>query len=49
VQAKRLRVTVLPGLSSPLLGMDVLGRMQWSVAGGVMRIEPLDAATLIRP
>ncbi|MDB5820891.1 MAG: family clan aspartic protease [Rhizobacter sp.] len=49
VQAKRLRVTVLPGLSSPLLGMDVLGRMQWSVAAGVMRIEPLDAATLARP
>jgi aspartyl protease family protein len=49
VQARRLRVTVLPGLSSPLLGMDVLGRMQWSVAGGVMRIEPLGAATLARP
>ena len=33
-------VTVLPALQSPLLGMDVLGRLQFSQAGGVLRLQP---------
>lgn len=40
VSAQRLRVTVLPGLNSPLLGMDVLSRMRFSQQGGVLRFEP---------
>lgn len=39
VQARRLQVAVLPGLSAPLLGMDVLGRMQFSQRDGVLRLE----------
>ncbi|MFG6447623.1 TIGR02281 family clan AA aspartic protease [Roseateles sp. BYS180W] len=34
VSAQRLPVTVLPQLSSPLLGMDVLGRMHFSQSPG---------------
>lgn len=40
VRVDRLRVVALPELSAPLLGMDVLGRLQWSQQGGVLRIEP---------
>ena len=41
VSVERLRVVALPGLSdNPLLGMDVLGRLQWSQRDGVLRIEP---------
>ena len=41
IDALRLRVVALPGLSDrPLLGMDVLGRLQWRQGDGVMRIEP---------
>jgi aspartyl protease family protein len=40
LRAERLRVTVLPALASPLLGMDVLGRLQFSQAGGVLRLQP---------
>ena len=40
VQVRRLRVTVLPSLEAPLLGMDVLSRLRWSQHGGVLRIEP---------
>ena len=40
LRAERLRVTVLPALGSPLLGMDVLGRLQFSQAGGVLRLQP---------
>lgn len=40
LRAERLRVTVLPALQSPLLGMDVLGRLQFSQAGGVLRLQP---------
>lgn len=40
VRVERLRVTVLPELESPLLGMDVLGRLQFSQRGGEMRFEP---------
>ena len=40
VQAQRLRVVALPGLGErPLLGMDVLGRLQWSQAQGLLRID----------
>lgn len=43
VQAQRLRVVALPGLSGrPLLGMDVLGRLPWQQRDGVLRIQ-LDA------
>lgn len=39
-QITRLRVTVLPELGSPLLGMDVLSRLRFSQQGGVLRLEP---------
>jgi aspartyl protease family protein len=39
VNVQRLRVTVLPALGSPLLGMDVLSRLRFSQQGGVLRIE----------
>jgi aspartyl protease family protein len=34
VRAERLRITALPGLGSPLLGMDVLGRLRWEQREG---------------
>ena len=40
VQVQRLAVTVLPTLSAPLLGMDVLGRLSFSQADGVLRLRP---------
>ena len=40
VQLQRLRVTVLPQLSHPLLGMDVLGKLHFSQRDGVLRLEP---------
>ncbi len=40
LNAQRLRVVALPGLSDrPLLGMDVLGRLQWQQGDGVLRFE----------
>jgi aspartyl protease family protein len=39
VRMQRLRVTVLPALEAPLLGMDVLSQLHWSQQGGVLRIE----------
>ncbi|MDL2339495.1 MAG: retropepsin-like aspartic protease [Pseudomonadota bacterium] len=40
VVADRLRITALPGLGErPLLGMDVLGRLRWTQAEGVLRID----------
>ncbi|MDQ2778980.1 MAG: retroviral-like aspartic protease family protein [Pseudomonadota bacterium] len=39
VRADRLRITALPQLSAPLLGMDVLGRLQLSQSGGVLRVQ----------
>jgi len=39
VFAQRLRVSVLPALEAPLLGMDVLSRLHWSQQGSVLRIE----------
>jgi len=40
VQVDRLPITVLPALGAPLLGMDVLGRLPFSQAGGVLRVHP---------
>jgi aspartyl protease family protein len=40
VRAERLPVTVLPALAAPLLGMDVLGRLHFSQADGVLRLQP---------
>ncbi len=40
VRLERLPVVVLPALDSPLLGMDVLGRLHFSQRDGVLRIEP---------
>ena len=42
VRAERLRVTVLPALEAPLLGMDVLSRMRFSQRGGTLRVETGD-------
>jgi aspartyl protease family protein len=39
VRAERLRMGVLPELSAPLLGMDVLGQLRWQQNQGVLRIE----------
>jgi aspartyl protease family protein len=39
LRAERLRMTALPKLQAPLLGMDVLGKLRWQQADGVMRIE----------
>jgi aspartyl protease family protein len=40
VRVERLRVVVLPQLSVPLLGMDLLSKMRFSQHGGTLRIEP---------
>jgi len=39
VSAERLRVTVLPGLEAPLLGMDVLSKLQFRQSAGELHIE----------
>jgi aspartyl protease family protein len=39
VRAERLRVVALPNLASPLLGMDVLGRLHWQQRDGALRID----------
>ncbi|MGZ8260376.1 MAG: retropepsin-like aspartic protease family protein [Caldimonas sp.] len=39
VRAERLRMVALPHLASPLLGMDVLGRLHWQQRDGVLRID----------
>jgi aspartyl protease family protein len=39
VRAERLRITALPQLHAPLLGMDVLGRLPLQQDRGVLRIE----------
>lgn len=36
-----LRVTVLPDLAAPLLGMDVLSRLQFTQQDGALRLQPL--------
>ena len=41
VRVQRLRVVALPQLNdSPLLGMDVLGKLHWQQRDAVLRIEP---------
>lgn len=42
--AERLRMTALPDLTSPLLGMDVLGRLRWRQEAGVLKIELQEGA-----
>ena len=44
VRAERLRMAALPNLASPLLGMDVLGRLRWQQDAGVMKVELNGAA-----
>jgi aspartyl protease family protein len=39
VAVQQLRVTVLPDLEAPLLGMDVLGRLRFTQDSGRLRIE----------
>jgi aspartyl protease family protein len=39
VRAERLRMVALPHLASPLLGMDVLGRLHWRQSDGVLRVD----------
>lgn len=39
VRAERLRMAALPNLSSPLLGMDVLGRLRWQQEAGVLHVK----------
>ena len=36
---ERLRITALPALSAPLLGMDVLGKLHWRQADGELIID----------
>ena len=40
ISAVRLPVTVLPELSAPLLGMDLLGKLRFSQHDGMLSIEP---------
>lgn len=42
LQARALRVTVLPQLQAPLLGMDILGRLRFSQSDGILRLQPAD-------
>ena len=43
VRVERLQVVALPQLGdSPLLGMDVLGKLHWQQRDGVLRIELAD-------
>ena len=39
VRAERLRVAVLPRLESPLLGMDILGKLRFTQSDGILRLE----------
>jgi aspartyl protease family protein len=39
VRARSLRVTVLPQLGAPLLGMDILSKMRFTQQAGVLRFE----------
>lgn len=38
-RVERLRVTVLPRLEAPLLGMDVLSKMKFTQSDGVLRLQ----------
>ena len=42
LRVDRLRVAALPRLDSPLLGMDVLGRLQLNQSQGVLRVQVPD-------
>jgi aspartyl protease family protein len=44
VRVARLRMVALPDLAAPLLGMDVLGRLHWRQAAGVLVIEAKGAS-----
>lgn len=47
VSVQRLRVVALPGLSErPLLGMDVLGRLNWRQEQGVLKIDSHSGTTV---
>jgi aspartyl protease family protein len=39
-RVERLRVTVLPRLDAPLLGMDVLSKMRFTQSDGMLRLQP---------
>ena len=39
LKIERLRLTALPGLTVPLLGMNVLGKLHWRQRDGVLTIE----------
>ena len=39
VRAERLLITTLPALDSPLLGMNVMSRLQWRQRDGVLSVE----------
>jgi aspartyl protease family protein len=39
VRVERLRITALPALDSPLLGMNVMGRLQWRQRDGVLIVD----------
>ncbi|HMO44802.1 MAG TPA: retropepsin-like aspartic protease [Rubrivivax sp.] len=39
LRIERLRITALPALSAPLLGMDVLGRLHWRQADGELIVD----------
>lgn len=39
VEARQLAVTVLPRLDSPLLGMDVLSKLQMTMSGNELRLK----------
>ena len=44
VAVQRMRLTSLGGLSAPLLGMDVLGRLHLQQSDGVLRVDLAAAA-----
>jgi len=39
VRVDRLRIVALPALGSPLLGMDVLGKLAWQQSDGMLSID----------
>ncbi len=39
VRIERLRIVALPALGSPLLGMDVLGKLHWRQSDGLLSID----------
>ena len=43
VRVERLRLTALPGLGTPLLGMDVLGRLRWQQDAGRLKFDTAGA------